>query len=70
MMTNAQIQEQRDLVAQAMHCAEVGNATHWPTVASILRDEILRLRSDVEWEKGHQAPQPAPNYGTDSYFWH
>jgi hypothetical protein len=37
-------EEDADLLAQAMHCADTGDATHWPTVAGILHDEIVRLR--------------------------
>ncbi|WP_116051892.1 hypothetical protein [Amycolatopsis palatopharyngis] len=35
--------DERD-VQTALHCAETGNATHWPTAAGILADEVKRLR--------------------------
>jgi hypothetical protein len=41
-------QEERMLLEQAMNCAEIGNASHWPTVAGMLRDEILELRARIE----------------------
>lgn len=37
--------EQIDDVEKALHCADSGDATHWPTVASILADEVRRLRT-------------------------
>jgi hypothetical protein len=43
--------EEREFVARAMHAAESGSAGHWPTVAAVLRDEVLRLRALVEPER-------------------
>jgi hypothetical protein len=40
--------EEAMLLEQAMRCAETGSATHWPTVAGYLRDEVLRLRARLE----------------------
>ncbi|WP_372809449.1 hypothetical protein [Litorivivens sp.] len=37
-----------ELVEEAMYAAETGNANHWPIVASILADEITRLRAQLE----------------------
>lgn len=63
--------EMEEEVAHAMHCALSGEAGHWPTVAVILREEILRLRRDLESETSQRGyPGSEPTYGTDSYFWH
>ena len=35
--------DERD-VQTALHCAETGSATHWPTAAGVLADEVKRLR--------------------------
>lgn len=32
---------------KAMHCAEVGKAHHWPTIADILAEEVKRLQKFV-----------------------
>lgn len=52
-MTPIPYEHDPDELEQALHAAQVGSATHWPTVAAILRDEVLRLRSD--------ATTPAPD---------
>jgi hypothetical protein len=41
------IEEERRLLAQAMACAESGEATHWPTVAGYLADEVKQLRTKL-----------------------
>lgn len=42
--------EDEQLVAQALRCAETGNAGHWPTAAGYLAAEIYRLRKERdEW---------------------
>lgn len=48
--------EEREQLARAMYCAEQGSATHWPTVAAILRAEILRLQAYIT----NNAPTPRP----------
>jgi hypothetical protein len=40
--------EEERLLEQAMRCAASGSATHWPTVAGYLHDEVLRLRAQVD----------------------
>lgn len=35
----------REDVERALRAAESGSAGHWPTVAAVLRDEVMRLRS-------------------------
>jgi hypothetical protein len=37
-------EEDERLVQEALHCAAIGQATHWPTVANVLADEVDRLR--------------------------
>jgi hypothetical protein len=36
---------EREDVERAMVAAKSGDAGHWPTVAAVLRDEVLRLRA-------------------------
>jgi len=37
--------EDERLIEEALHCADTGNATHWPTAAGYLADEVRRLRA-------------------------
>lgn len=41
------VDDDRELVEQALHAADGGSAGHWPTVAGILADEVRRLRTIV-----------------------
>lgn len=45
-MNHIPYEHEPDDLEQALHAAQVGSATHWPTVAAILRDEVLRLRTE------------------------
>lgn len=45
--------EDARMVEEALHCAETGNAGHWPTAAAFLAQEIYRLRAAPS-----VAPQP------------
>lgn len=44
---NAREKEERELIAQAIACARVGEATHWPTVAAHLVAEIDQLQAEL-----------------------
>lgn len=39
-----QIAQDAQFVEEALHCADSGEAGHWPTVAGYLADEVRRLR--------------------------
>jgi hypothetical protein len=39
--------EERELVELALRCADSGSATHWPTAAGYLADEVRSLRAEV-----------------------
>lgn len=38
--------EDEQFVEEALHCADIGQATHWPTAAGYLADEVRRLRAE------------------------
>lgn len=40
--------EETELVERAMRCVEHGSAHQWQIVAGYLRDEVLRLRAELE----------------------
>lgn len=56
-MTPIPYEHDPDDLEQALHAAQVGSATHWPTVAAILRDEIIRLRAMYSAPQ-RAAPEP------------
>ena len=39
--------EEERLVEEALHCADTGQAGHWPTAAGVLADEVRRLRAEL-----------------------
>jgi hypothetical protein len=45
--------EDSRLVAEALHCADTGDAGHWPIAAGILADEVRRLRADRAMAEGY-----------------
>ncbi|WP_373081919.1 hypothetical protein [Zhongshania sp.] len=47
--------DEQQILEEAMYAAETGNANHWPIVASILANEITRLRAQLaEVEEGQE----------------
>ncbi len=54
--------DEQQILEEAMYAAETGNANHWPIVASILADEITRLRAQLAEVEGQEPSEPAP-YG-------
>ena len=50
-------------VEMAMAAAESGSAGHWPTVAAVLRDEVLRLRRQQQVYTGHPALERWSTHG-------
>jgi len=41
-------------VAKALRCAESGKAYHWPTIATILADEVKRLKTILSTAEGQK----------------
>lgn len=46
--------DEQQILEEAMYAAETGNANHWPIVASILADEITRLRAQLGEAEGQE----------------
>lgn len=55
----APTKDEKMLVQMALHAVEADSATHWPTVAGVLAEEVLRLREvftdlDARCEKAEE----------------